>query len=340
MPMMMRSACIGLHLEVPDNASVSHRTVLFLRWGLFITAMVVLYARLAGYQGREYLQAAFVSAWGHLEAKVLFALVVLMVLNWTLEALKWRQLMHTLLPLSLGRALLATFAGTTVGLITPNRVGEFAGRVLYLPTEHRWKGGALTLLGSLAQFAVTMALGALAVGSARIQGSLSAVSGPAWAALVWATIAAGAAVLVLLFVPATLARLLGLVRWPARVADALDSLATVPRSVLRRVLLLSVVRYLVFTVQFIWLLHVVASVSLLDGLLLVPVIFLITTWVPTTAFTELGIRGSVITSVVPGDPAALLLVTALMWAVNLMLPALVGGAILLFVPIRTTPNGT
>jgi hypothetical protein len=340
MPMMMRSASIGLHLVVPDLASVNHRTVLFLRWGLFITAMVVLYARLAGYQGREDLEAAFTSAWSHLQGAVLLALVVLMLINWSLEALKWRLLMRGLVPLSVGRAVLATFAGTTVGMITPNRVGEFAGRVLYLPTEHRWKGSALTLLGSLAQFAVTMALGALAIGSARIQGAVAAVSGPAWTALVWATLAVGGAVLLLLFFPATLARLLGLVRWPARVAEALEGLGSVPRSVLRQVLALSIVRYLVFTAQFVWLLHVVASVSLLDGLLLVPVIFLITTWVPTTAFTELGIRGSVITSVVPGDPAALLLVTVLMWAVNLMLPAVVGGAILLIVPTHPPTRDT
>jgi hypothetical protein len=77
------------------------------------------------------------------------------------------------------------------------------------------------------------------------------------------------------------------------------------------------------------LLHVLAGVDVLLGLLLVPVVFLITTWVPSTAFTELGIRGSVIASVVPGDTAALLLVTVIIWAVNLMLPALIGGIVLL-----------
>jgi len=303
--------------------------VLLLRWGLFVTALVVLCARLAGYQGREDLQHAFAEAWNSLHAGVVAGLVLLMFVNWSLEALKWRVLMHHLEPITAARALLATFAGTTVGIITPNRVGEFAGRVLYLTPEHRLRGGAITLLGSLAQFAVTMALGVLAVGLARLHGGHAAVAGPAWTALVWATMAVGAVVLLLLFLPATLARLLALVRWPHRIAPAIEGLGSVSASVIRRVLLLSLLRYAVFTAQFVWLLHVVAGVELLTGLLLVPVVFLITTWVPSTAFTELGIRGGVITSVVPGDPAALLLVTALIWAVNLMLPALIGGIVLL-----------
>jgi hypothetical protein len=336
MPMMMRSACIGLHLVVPDRATVNHRTVLFLRWGLFLTAMVVLIARLAGYQGREDLQLAFAAAWGGLSASLLSGLVLLMLVNWSLEAMKWRSLVHHLEPIPPARALMATFAGTTVGIITPNRVGEFAGRVLYLAPEHRLQGGAITLLGSLAQFAVTMALGALAVGVARLQEGTAAVTGPAWTALVWATLAVGASVLLLLFLPATLARLLALVRWPQRIAAAIEGLGAVRPSVIRHVLLLSLLRYAVFTAQFVWLLHVVAGVGLVSGFLLVPVVFLITTWVPSTALTELGIRGGVITSVVPGDPAALLLVTALIWAVNLMLPALIGGAVLL---LARTPDG-
>lgn len=319
---------------------MSHRTVLFLRWGLFLTAMVVLYARFAGYQGRDDLREAFAAAWNSLDMRVLVGLVLLMLVNWTLEAVKWRALMGAIVPITQGRSLLATFAGTTVGLITPNRVGEFAGRVLYLPPAHRLRGGAITLLGSLAQFAVTMALGALAVGLARLEGGIDGLWGPAWTALVWATVATGAGVLVLLFFPATLARLLALVSWPPRIAAALEGLGTVQRSVLRQVLLLSVLRYAVFTAQFVWLLHVVADIGALQGLLYVPVVFLITTWVPSTAFTDLGIRGSVITSVVPGDPAALMLVTALIWMVNLMLPALIGGAVLLFVPTQEDTSDT
>lgn len=311
---------------------MNHRTVLFLRWGLFLAAMLVLYARFAGYQGRDDLRAAFTAAWNDLHLRVLLGLMVLMLINWTLEAMKWRVLMRTIAPMTMARAVLATFAGTTVGIITPNRVGEFAGRVLYLPNDQRLRGGAITLLGSLAQFAVTMAFGALALGLVRLSGSIDDLSGPAWTALVWATVVVGLAVLVLLFFPATLVRLLALVRWPARIAAAVESLATVKRSVLRQVLLLSILRYAVFTAQFVWLLHAVAQVDVVDALLLVPVVFLITTWVPSTAFTELGIRGSVITSVVPGDAAALLLATALIWIVNLMLPALIGGAVLLFIP--------
>jgi hypothetical protein len=312
---------------------VTRRTLLWVRWGVFAAACAFLVVRLARHQGMH-------RAWPDLVAHaaqgpLLLAVLALMLANWSVEALKWRLLMRTVQPLSFGRALTATLAGTTVGLITPNRVGEFAGRVLFLDPEHRVEGGFATLLGSIAQFVSTLLMGGLAMlaGGALLHGL--AASPLLGTVVMWSAFLIGCAAVALYFSPATFGRLLLAIPWlhrferHARVLDAID------RGTLRAVLLLSLVRYAVFTLQFALLAHALAGTGLASALRTVPVVFLVTTLVPTTALTELGVRSSVAATFIPGDEASIVAASALLWAVNLVVPALAGGVALLVARIRT-----
>src|SRR5690606_16834411 len=131
---------------------MTRRTLLLLRWGIFLAACAFLYVRLFVYEStytglaglRSVGEGATVWFWG--------GMLALAVLNWGMEAVKWRWLVAHLGSMSLLRAFAATLAGTTIGTITPNRTGEFMGRVLFLAPGHRWQGGFATLLGSIAQF--------------------------------------------------------------------------------------------------------------------------------------------------------------------------------------------
>ena len=67
-----------------------------------------------------------------------------------------------------------------------------------------------------------------------------------------------------------------------------------------------------------------------------PVVFLLTTLVPTMALTELGVRGSVALALIPGDAAGVLASTVLIWTINLAVPALLGAVLLLLARIRAT----
>ncbi|MBL8000606.1 MAG: flippase-like domain-containing protein [Flavobacteriales bacterium] len=306
----------------------------WVRWGVFAAACAFLYLRLAGHQGMHPGEAGLhglTMAW-----PALAVALALMPLNWTLEAVKWRLLVRGLEPMPTARALAATLCGTTIGLITPNRVGEFAGRVLFLPPEHRVEGGFITVLGSIAQFVVTLFSGgiALAVGGATMLRGL--VPDAVGLVVLWSALLIGTGAVVLYLSPALLARLLlgvPLLRRFEREAHALDR---VPPRTLRVVLGLSAARYVVFTVQFAGLAWQMAGTPPVAALLAVPVVFLVTTLVPTTALTELGVRGSAAAAFIPGDPAAIVPVSALLWVINLVLPALVGGVVLLVARIRTT----
>ena len=65
---------------------------------------------------------------------------------------------------------------------------------------------------------------------------------------------------------------------------------------------------------------------------------MVTTLVPTMMLTDLGVRGSASVALltpVGGSPAVVLLASFGVWAVNIAMPALVGGVILLVARIRT-----
>ena len=85
--------------------------------------------------------------------------LVLMPVNWLLEARKWHLLLVPFLPWGYPKALRATLAGVSLSAATPNRVGEVAGRLL-LARRAEWPGVvASTLLGSLSQWVAFLVLG-------------------------------------------------------------------------------------------------------------------------------------------------------------------------------------
>jgi hypothetical protein len=312
---------------------VTRRTLLWVRWGVFAAACAFLVVRLERHQGMH-------GIWPHpftfaSHGPVLAGVLVLMLANWSVEVLKWRLLMRPVQSLSFGRAFTATLAGTTVGLITPNRVGEFAGRVLFLDPEHRVEGGFATLLGSIAQFVSTLLMGGLAMlaGGAAVHGL--AASPLLGAVVMWSAFLIGCAAVALYFSPATFGRLLLAIPWLRRFERHARVLDTIDRGTLRNVLVLSLARYAVFTLQFALLAHALAGTGLVSALRTVPVVFLVTTLVPTTALTELGVRSSVAATFIPGDEAAIVAASALLWVVNLVVPALAGGVALLVARIRT-----
>ena len=95
-----------------------------------------------------------------------FYLILAMLLvpvNWALETSKWLTLLRTFYHPSFGKAYQAVLAGVTVSLITPNRIGEYGGRVVFIPDGFRWQATISTLVGSLAQLISLLGFGLIAV---------------------------------------------------------------------------------------------------------------------------------------------------------------------------------
>ncbi|HPI54410.1 MAG TPA: lysylphosphatidylglycerol synthase domain-containing protein, partial [Chitinophagaceae bacterium] len=65
---------------------------------------------------------------------------ILMILNWTVEGIKWRLLLKGTEQLSIIRSLQSVLTGVAVSMITPNRIGEYMGRILFLENRNKIQG--------------------------------------------------------------------------------------------------------------------------------------------------------------------------------------------------------
>ncbi len=87
--------------------------------------------------------------------------LLLLPANWALESLKWQALLAPFWKIPFGKALRAILAGVSVSLFTPNRVGEYGGRVLAVPARYNWQALMATLVGNYAQLLVLLSGGLL-----------------------------------------------------------------------------------------------------------------------------------------------------------------------------------
>lgn len=259
----------------------------------------------------------------------LIGLLVLMLLNWLLESYKWRLLLAGIESISMWRSLKAIFSGTTIALFTPNRVGEYAGRIFHLQKADRIDAALLTIVGSYAQLVVTLVTGILAtllfiprhLGLGPVtpmQYNLVVIFGFLFCGF-----------LILLFLNT---RLLSVIlNWlpiPEKYHHYTEVFKYHPPKTLWKILGASFGRYAIFTYQFFILLglfHV--DIDYVEAMLMISMTYFVMTAIPTIAVTELSVRGSVAVyfiGMVSTNVSGIFTASSMLWLINLAIPALFG----------------
>jgi len=128
---------------------------------LVIVALLLwtIYRQVFARENIDDLWAVFVGHFAFPNLYWLIALVALVPVNWGIEAQKWNRLIRNFVRLSFWETYKAILAGITVSLFTPNRIGEYGGRILLVPAEHNWKAIIATLVGSFSQLLILLAMG-------------------------------------------------------------------------------------------------------------------------------------------------------------------------------------
>ncbi len=267
------------------------------------------------------------------DKQVIIALLVLtMMANWSIEITKWRTLVSKLRPVKWLTAVEGVLFGIAFSLFTPNRVGEFGGRVMAL-NEQRGPAIVSTLLGSLAQIVMNLSLGGLGLVLYFLvledKVYLEYVFVFLWMLLV---IGLNLVYFNLDVVEGALLKIPIL----RKVKDKIDVVRRYSRKELLFFLALSGSRCLIYYFQY-WLClqFFGIEVSLGIGLLLIASIYFIQTAVPTFAIIELVFRGNVaifFLATYTENTAGVFSATFLIWFVNLIIPAFLG--LILFVRHR------
>lgn len=139
-----------------------------MEWGIkgVITALLgmVLYNQVFANQNFDQFQEAFKTHFREDHIHWLLLTIGLMPLNWAFETLKWQTLIQHFESLSFFKAYRGILSGVTFSLFTPNRVGEFGGRILMVRPENNWKATIATFVGSFCQLLVLLSCGFLGMG--------------------------------------------------------------------------------------------------------------------------------------------------------------------------------
>ncbi len=272
-----------------------------------------------------------------------FLLVItLLFINWGIEAAKWKLLVNHVQQMSFFKAFKSVLAGCSVTMLTPNRIGEYGGRMLFVEPQHRIKAISLTITGSISQLLITMIMGCLGLLFLRY---FSHNSSNALSVLphFWGD------VLIYFSVAGTLVLFLFYIRlgWLVRLLEKLPALNKAVKHIavldefntsqLVQLLALSLLRYGVFVLQYVLLLQVM-QVQISFGLCfwLITVFYLVMAVAPTIGFLELPIRVKAslqLMQLYSANTLGIQTAALAIWLINLVVPAVMGSILILGIKI-------
>ena len=261
---------------------------------------------------------------------------VLMFVNWSLEALKWKISVQGVQPVSFFRSLKAIFSGVSFSVTTPNRTGEYLGRVLYMDDGNRLRVISLTILGSISQLLVTIFFGLL--GLLILRSGIASISLSVWMA--WLKdIGIFGASLAFIFLTVFYFRIGWLVKWIDKIPAIkkyiwlINELEKTDTTLLMRLLSISLLRYLVFATQYFLLFRFFGvEVNWWQGFWAIAIVFFVMAITPTIELFEVVKKMYVtqeIFAIFTVNTLAIGFVTTTIWCINLVIPAAIGSLLIL-----------
>jgi hypothetical protein len=271
-----------------------------------------------------------------------FWLVILFVfVNWGMEARKWQLLMKAVQPINFITAFKSVLCGVTVSLNTPNRIGEYGGRILFVNEGNRIKAIALSVAGGMAQLIITMLMGCF--GLTYLLFTMDESATLMGITVFWIRIflygsSFGTIVFVFFFFKLSwLIRLLEKLPYADRFSKYINVLETFDAKILLRLLSISFFRYIVFVLQYIFMMQLLeVEQNAWSVFWIITVMFWIMAIIPSFAIADLGIRGTVAKTLFSYSSNTIGILTATfgIWFINLFIPAFIGSLLILGIKIK------
>jgi hypothetical protein len=268
--------------------------------------------------------------------------IALMLVNWGIEAKKWQLLVLHAQEFSFIRAFKSVLSGCSITMLTPNRIGEYGGRILFIKEEHRIKAISLNIVSSISQLLVTMIMGCAGLIFLRFfshnnHNALSVLPDFWGNVLIYFSIS-GTVLLFLFYVR---------IGWLVSLMEKLSAFNKIVRHIkvldefsasqLLKILSLSLLRYLVFVLQYVLLLQLM-QVNIEAGLSfwLITVFYLVMAVAPTIGFLELPVRAKAsieLMKLYSSNTLGIETAALSIWLINLVIPALIGSVLILGIKI-------
>lgn len=290
---------------------------------------VILYYEFSGKKNLGEITAMFVQQLQNSDGWWLTLTLFLVPVNWLAEVQKWRPLLAPYESISRSQALRAVLAGTSLAMFTPNRIGEYGGRILFVQPKNHWKALLGNALGNASQYLVLLTGGVL--GGLWFTGQMLGWGIGLQIALLVPAVLSLAVLFYIYFnigliIP--LAKRIPLLRRLESYRNEVHFLGKIEQNRLSVLLFWSAFRYAVYSSQYVLLLYFFEiKPGFTASFAGVATIFLLQTVIPLPALAGLIVRGSLAVfmwSYFGANELASLSVTFLLWIINLVLPALIG----------------
>jgi len=272
----------------------------------------------------------------------LWLVVVLMPLNWGIEARKWQLALRPVERVSLKNAFRAIFTGVTLASFTPNRMGEYLGRILYIKEGHRISAISLTITCSIAQLLITLAVGLAGVlylwPIAQLRFGQQVGLNLGFKALLLIVLILLICLTFIYFRISWVADVVARIPFARKYGAYIKVLQNFEATILLKILFLSFGRYIVFIIQY-SLIFPVFGVYMGFGEVCggMSVVFLAMAIIPTFTFlTELGLRWGASIKVLElfsGNLVGIFAASFAIWLINLIVPALIGSLLILSIKL-------
>jgi len=325
-----------LKVKVKKNLKRGKRAVDFVRrrrWLNLCIKVVVgalltwaLYVQVVGREDVDEIWATFRNELQNGSIGLLILVFLLMPLNWSLETIKWQRLVRSIEEVPFLRAFEGVLAGVTLSIFTPNRVGDYGGRILVVKPENKISTVVATAVGSFSQMVVL-----LVAGLAGLSYFVYHKMEPDYLLMFCTSVSAVLLSILLILFYLNVDLLIPLFKktpYIRRFIKHFQVLNHYNTKTLLIVLMLSAGRYLVYSLQYYLLLQFFGiHVPLLLGLASIALIFFVQTSVPLPPIYGLAVRGNVALKVwafFTANTLGILSSTFGLWLINVIIPALIG----------------
>ncbi|MFN5705666.1 MAG: hypothetical protein ACK45U_07420, partial [bacterium] len=256
----------------------------------------------------------------------IFLILLFAIANQVVEALKWKYATRSLEQVSMSNALASVFSGISIGIFTPNNIGEYGGKILYLKDHNRGAGVVVNFITSISQLVITLSIGLLAY---LFYFSKFVTSQTIVLNILTYTVVVFICLLIHLFINinrlsfyADKIKLLSKLKKYTQVFDLFHSKQVVI------ILLFAFIRYLIFSTQYLLIIkYVDPSLSISNIVMMTSLIFLAQSILPSFAITEIMMRGSVAAFFfehISSDVLPIVASAFSIWILNVILPAIIG----------------
>ncbi|MVX35774.1 hypothetical protein [Myroides sp. LoEW2-1] len=258
----------------------------------------------------------------------LIALMFLTFSNRFVEILKWQSLSSLIKPVSVGQATKQVLSALTLGIFTPNGIGEYAGKALYFEKKDAPRVIFLNMVCNGVQVIYAILFGLIGL---TVLNQYHEIIPNRY---LWITFGIITVVLTLLFSVRNFA-IKGY-----SLQTIINLLKEIPKSKHRKNLFLASLRYASFTHQYVILYYLFGvDIPYFELLCAVSAIYLMASSLPNFQFLEFAVKGSIamfIFSALDVSQWVVALVATLIWLLNIVLPISIGSYFVLTYRVKST----